>query len=78
MGALLLADTLQAPTDIDWFALSPLLILLGGAMVLLVLAALTPQWPKRGYALFTVAIGVGGCLAAVALVLFHVQSFSCE
>lgn len=57
MGALL-ADTLQGP-KVDWFALTPLLVLLGGAMVLLVLAALTPQWPKRGYALFTVAVAAG-------------------
>ena len=57
MGALL-ADTLQGP-KVDWFAVSPLVILLGGAMVLLVLAALTPQWPKRCYALFTVAVAGG-------------------
>jgi NADH-quinone oxidoreductase subunit N len=58
MGALLAAETLQGP-KVDWFALSPVLVLLGGAMVLLVVASLTPQWPKRGYALFTVAVAVG-------------------
>ncbi|MDO8364412.1 MAG: NADH-quinone oxidoreductase subunit N [Actinomycetota bacterium] len=57
MGALI-ADTLQGP-KVDWFALSPLLVLLGGAMVLLVVAALTPAWPKRCYALFTAAVAVG-------------------
>jgi NADH-quinone oxidoreductase subunit N len=56
MGALLLADTLQAPTDIDWFALSPLLIMLGGAMTLLVAGALTPVWPKHAYALLSAAV----------------------
>ena len=33
------ADNLQGP-PVDWFALSPLLILLGGAMVLLLVSAL--------------------------------------
>ncbi|CAB4885542.1 unannotated protein [freshwater metagenome] len=50
------------PPSIDWFALSPLLVLLGGGLVLLVAAALTPQWPKHLYAWSTVAIG----LAALA------------
>jgi NADH-quinone oxidoreductase subunit N len=66
MGALLAADTLQGP-KVDWFALSPLLILLGGAMVLLVVGALTPAWPKRGYALFTAAIAVAGGVFGVLL-----------
>ena len=56
MGVLA-ADTLVGP-KIDWFALSPLLVLLGGAMVLLVVAALTPQWPKRLYASFTAAVAL--------------------
>ena len=32
--------------EVDWFALSPLLVLLGGAMLLLVAGALTPAWPR--------------------------------
>jgi NADH-quinone oxidoreductase subunit N len=44
--------------SIDWFAISPLLVLLGGGLVLLVGAALTPTWPKRAYAWTTVAITV--------------------
>ena len=65
MGALFAADTLQGP-KIDWFGLSPLLVLLGGAMVLLVVASLTPAWPRRGYATFTavtaIVAGVFGVL----------------
>ena len=53
--------------SIDWFALSPLLTLLGGGLLLLVGAALTPVWPKRAYAWTTVAIAVG------ALVLTFIQ-----
>ncbi len=66
--ALLGADTLQGPA-VDWFALSPLLVLLGGAMVLLVVAALTPRWPKGLYAWFT----VGVALAAIVMsfVMWH-------
>lgn len=38
---------------IAWFDLSPLLILLGGGLTLLVLGALTPRWPRGLYAAFT-------------------------
>jgi NADH-quinone oxidoreductase subunit N len=68
MGALLAADTLQGP-KVDWFALSPILVLLGGAMALLVLASLTPQWPKRGYALFTIA--VAGAAGVMGFILWN-------
>lgn len=57
MGALLAADTLQGP-KVDWFALTPLLILLGGAMALLVVASLTPRWPKHGYAAFSASVAL--------------------
>jgi NADH-quinone oxidoreductase subunit N len=67
MGAVL-AATLNGP-KIDWFLLSPLLVLLGGAMVLLVVGALTPAWPKRGYALFTAAIAAA--VGVLAIVLWH-------
>ena len=51
------ASSFIAPS-IDWFALSPLLVLLGGGVLLLVAAALTPRWPRHLYALSTIAIGV--------------------
>ena len=66
MGVLFAADTLQGP-KIDWFAISPLLVLLGGAMVLLLVASLTPAWPKRCYALYTAAIAVACGVLVVAL-----------
>ena len=43
---------------IDRFAVAPLLILLGGGLVLLVAASLTPPWPKHLYSLSTIAIAV--------------------
>ena len=52
--------------EISWFALSPVLALLGGALFLLLVGALTPQWPRRGYACFTVFTAlVSGALAVV-------------
>lgn len=44
-----------ATPEIEWFAVSPLLVLVGGALVLLTAAALARSRPPRGfYALFTV------------------------
>lgn len=67
MGAVF-AATLNGP-KVDWFALSPLLVLLGGAMVLLVVGALTRAWPKRGYALYTAAVALAA--GVLAVVLWH-------
>jgi len=53
----MIAADFVAPS-IDWFALTPLLTLLGGGLVLLVAASLTPTWPKRTYAWSTVAVGI--------------------
>src|SRR4051794_28183055 len=65
MSAVIGADFV-APS-IDWFALSPILVLLGGGLVLLVTAAMTPMWPRRVYAWTTVVI------VSAALVLSCIQ-----
>jgi len=52
--------------SVDWFALSPLLVLVGAALMLLVVGALTPAWPRRAYAAVTVAAGAGA--AALAMI----------
>ena len=52
------ADPTLIGPPVDWFALSPMLVLLGAAMVLLVVGALTPRWPRHLYALFTVGAGL--------------------
>ena len=36
---------------IDWYRLSNLLVILGGALVLLLVGSLTPKWPRGTYAL---------------------------
>ena len=55
----------QGP-DVDWFALSPLLVLVGAALFLLLVGALTPPWPRGLYAVVTaVAAGAAGVLAMV-------------
>jgi NADH-quinone oxidoreductase subunit N len=48
---------------IQWFKISPLLTLLTGALLLLLVGALTPQWPRGWYA------AVSGVTAAIAGVL---------
>lgn len=62
----------QAPVEypsIDWFALSPYIVLLGGGLLLLLVGALTPPWPRRLYALATIAVSV--VVAVLALLLWQ-------
>ena len=46
--------------EIEWFALSPGIALVVGALLLLVIGALTPAWPRRGDAAVTVVTAAGG------------------
>ena len=58
-------DTFVGP-EIGWFALSPMLTLLGGALILMLLGALTPPWPRGLYALGAAVTAVtAGALAMV-------------
>jgi NADH-quinone oxidoreductase subunit N len=63
----MLAQAFRGP-EVAWFSLSPLLILVVGGTLLLVLAALTPNWPKGLYA-FTAAT-IAGATAAMSMVLW--------
>lgn len=59
------AQTFSGPA-VGWFALSPLLALLGGALVLLVVGALTPRWPRGLYAFVSaLSAGTAGALSMV-------------
>ena len=59
------AQTFQGP-EINWFALSPMLALLAGALGIMVVGALTPQWPKGMYALVSAMTAVtAGAFAMV-------------
>ncbi len=51
--------------DVGWWALSPLLVLVGGALVLLVAGAVTPPWPKSAYAVTTTLVAAGAAVLAV-------------
>ena len=52
--------------EVGWFALSPLVALVGGALLMLVVGALTPTWPKGLYAFVSATTaGTAGVLAAV-------------
>jgi NADH-quinone oxidoreductase subunit N len=55
---------------IDWFALSPILILLSGGLLLMVGAALTyGKWMKGAYAFATASIA--GAAGTMAIILWH-------
>jgi NADH-quinone oxidoreductase subunit N len=51
--------------EVAWFALSPLLVLVGGALFLLVLGALTPTWPRGWYAFGSVTTAAAAAVLAV-------------
>jgi NADH-quinone oxidoreductase subunit N len=60
----LFAQDFVAP-PVEWWHISPLLALVSGALLLLVVGALTPTWPRGLYAGFTVLTAlVAGGLAA--------------
>jgi NADH-quinone oxidoreductase subunit N len=63
-----LAETLKG-AKVNWLYMSPLVVLLGGAMLLITVAVLTPQWPKRLFALCSVAIATTA--AVLGVVLWH-------
>ena len=61
----MIGQTFQGP-DVGWFALSPLIVLVATALLLLLVGAMTPTWPKGLYALVTaVAAGAAGALSMV-------------
>jgi len=52
--------------SIDWYALSPYVVLLGGALVLLLVGSLTPRWPRGWYAMLTaLTAGTAGVVASL-------------
>src|SRR5829696_6704602 len=62
----MLAQTSFNGPGVDWFALSPMIVLVGAALLLLVVGALTPLWPRGLYAAVTAtAAGAAGVLSMV-------------
>ena len=62
----LIAQTDFIGPEVQWFALSPMLVLLGGALFMMLAGALTPTWPKGLYAAVSATIaGTAGALAMV-------------
>jgi NADH-quinone oxidoreductase subunit N len=59
-----LLDEFVGP-EVDWFALSPLLVLAGGGLLLLVVGALTPPWRRGWYGVVTAT--VAGAAAVLAM-----------
>ncbi|MEY2570142.1 MAG: NADH-quinone oxidoreductase subunit, partial [Acidimicrobiaceae bacterium] len=61
------SDAIKVP-DIAWRALAPTLVLIGGAMLLLVVSALSRRKPLPGmYALWTAVVALGAMAAALPL-----------
>src|SRR5262245_25984942 len=59
----MLAQEFTAP-PVEWWHISPLLALVSGVLLLLLLGALTPTWPRGGYAALTALTAiVAGVLA---------------
>ena len=59
----MLAANMFVGPEIDWFKISPLLVMLGGVLLLILAGSLTPQWKKGAYGL------VGALTAAGTAVL---------
>src|SRR5687768_13446809 len=61
------ADKLETP-PVDWSALAPILVLMGGALVLLVVGSLLPRRTRFGWhAVLTIAVACGAIGMAVPL-----------
>ena len=52
---------------IDWFSISPLLVLLFGALLLLLVGSLTPQWRRGWYGLVSVLTASVGIVLSIFL-----------
>ena len=52
---------------IDWLAITPFIVLLGGMLLLLVLSALTRPWPRAWYAWSHLEIAVAALVAEMIL-----------
>jgi NADH:ubiquinone oxidoreductase subunit 2 (subunit N) len=68
--SLVLAQELGAidKPDIEWSAITPVLLLIGGALLLLTVSALVPRRPPRSaYAIFTVVTCAAAVVASVLL-----------
>src|SRR5512145_2526702 len=59
-------STFSGP-DVDWFALSPMIVLVCASLFLLVVGALTPLWPRGWYAIVTAAAAVAAGVLSMAL-----------
>jgi NADH-quinone oxidoreductase subunit N len=62
---MLAQDTFFVAPEVQWWHISPLLALVGGALFLLVVGALTPRWPRGLYGAVTAAIAVKAGVFAV-------------
>ncbi|MAT03931.1 MAG: NADH-quinone oxidoreductase subunit N [Acidimicrobiaceae bacterium] len=62
---MLAQDTFFTAPDIEWWHLSPILALVGGALFLLLVGALTPRWPRGLYGIVTIVTAATAGVFAV-------------
>jgi NADH-quinone oxidoreductase subunit N len=60
-------ETTFVGPDVAWFSLSPMLVLVGAALFLLVVGALTPRWPRGLYAGVTAASAIAAGVLSMVL-----------
>ena len=60
--------------DIDWAALSPVLVLLGGAAVTMLVPLFLPVGVRRGFSAFIAAAALIGAGVAAAILFAHDDS----
>jgi NADH-quinone oxidoreductase subunit N len=66
-------DAVFSGPSVDWWALTPLLVLVGGGTILLVVAALTPVW-RRGWYAIAAALIAGIAVAAAGVLWADVSA----
>jgi len=62
-----MSDQVMQYPAIDWLAITPIIILLGGMMINLVIASLTRAWPRAWYAIAAVELAVACVIVEIFL-----------
>jgi len=64
---MMLAANMFVGPAIDWFKISPLLVMLGGVLLLILAGSLTPQWKQGAYGVVGVLTAAGSAVCTAML-----------
>ena len=64
---MMLAANMFVGPEIDWFKISPLLVMLGGVLLLILAGSLTPQWKKGAYGIVGALTAAGAAVSTALL-----------